>query len=196
MTLPDPLSEGIADVDPAAATTMYTNLGIDLNSAMEILSRRSSVIPQNRTTDNGSANDIDIYTLQKNLNGLSSKVACGCCPVVSGLDSYPDSGAVMSKEHHQTGQLIDIGTTSLNDDNRDNEGDENQTKGINSAIHNEAKAKDILDKQERLKVAQQQAVTRQEELASMIQSMTVNDTISAIFNTQEERVKCYRFFDE
>jgi hypothetical protein len=196
MTLPDPLNEGVAVADPAAATTMNTNRGIDLNSAMEILSQRSFVMPQNRTTENESPNDSAIDALQQNLNGLSSKVACGCCSVVRDLDSVPDSGTATTEEHRPTGQLINIGKTPWNDNNKGTEGYENQTKGINSAIHIDAKATDILDKQGQLKVAQQLAVARQEELASMIQSLTINDTISAILNTQEERVKCYRFFDE
>lgn len=164
--------------DPAAATTMSTNnLGIDLNSALDILAQRTSAHAQHQTTENDNPNDSDIAALQESLNGISSKIGCGCCPVPNNVDNI-DGGL----EHLQrNGQVIDVGALTLND------GDKNSDNARNA---------DVLDSQEQLKFTQQQAVDRQVQLMSTIQSMTTNDTISAIFNTQEERVKCYRFFDE
>ena len=164
--------------DPAAATTMSTNnLGIDLHSALDILAQRTSAHAQHQTTENDNPNDSDIAALQESLNGISSKIGCGCCPVPNNLDNI-DGGL----EHLQrNGQVIDVGALTLND------GDKNSDNARNA---------DVLDSQEQLKLTQQQAVDRQVQLMSTIQSMTTNDTISAIFNTQEERVKCYRFFDE
>lgn len=164
--------------DPAAATTMSTNnLGIDLNSALDILAQRTSAHTQHQTTENDNPNGSDIAALQESLNGISSKIGCGCCPVPNNIDNI-DGGL----EHLQrNGQVIDVGALTLND------GDNNSDNARNA---------DVLDSQEQLKFTQQQAVDRQVQLMSTIQSMTTNDTISAIFNTQEERVKCYRFFDE
>ena len=182
--------------DPAAATTMSTNnLGIDLNSALDILAQRTSAHTQHQTTENDNPNDSDIAALQESLNGISSKIGCGCCPVPNNLDNI-DGGL----EHLQrNGQVIDVGALTLNDgdNNSDNGGNKSRSMETKHAVYNEkARNADVLDSQEQLKFTQQQAVDRQVQLMSTIQSMTTNDTISAIFNTQEERVKCYRFFDE
>ena len=207
MPLHEPTLEVETDVPVTTTTTTNTaaNLGIDLNTALEILSlRSSSVLPMqnNQTIESENPNDFNVTTLQNNLNGLSSKVGCGCCSIVNGLDET-DSGIASSQQQHPTGQLIDIGTTTpLNYESsgsNNNTGDGNRTMTeINSAMLNEVSSAsaDILDKQEQQKMAQQQAIARQEQLSSTIHSMTISDVISAIFHTQEERVKCYRFFDE
>jgi hypothetical protein len=197
MPLHEPLMEVMTDVEPVTSTTIGTNRGIDLTAALEILSLRSSVLPQNQTIENENPNDFDVTALQQNLNGISSKVGCGCCSIVHSLDEIDSSGVASSQEQHPSGQLIDLGITTLDYNNSNsNAGDENVTTEVKSTMYNETTDLDILDKQEQQKVAQEQAVARQELLASTIRSMTTNDVISAIFHTQEDRVKCYRFFDE
>lgn len=197
MPFNEPLMEMMNDAEPVKSRTNGTNRGIDLTSALEILSLRSSVLPQNQTIENENPNDFDVTALQHNLNGISSKVGCGCCPMVHGLDEIDSKGITSSQQQHPSGQLIDLGITTLDYDNSNgNTGDKNITTEVKSTMHNEATDLDILDKQEQQKQAQELAVARQEQLASTIHSMTTNDAISAIFHTQEDRVKCYRFFDE
>ena len=182
--------------DPAATMSISANLGIDLNTALEILLRRSpSVHTQNKTIENENPHDIDITTLHQKLNGISSKLGCGCCPDINSLHELA-GGLVASEQQKSNGQVIDIGATTLDYDNLSNCEEKGLKTEVKPALYNESIAADILDKQERLKITQQQAVARQVQLLSTIQSMTINDTISAIFHTQEERVKCYRFFDE
>ena len=199
--------------DPNAATTVMgtttgstgtntdTNRGIDLQEAWQILSRRSTSSsahpPQHSALINESPSDMDITALQQNLNGIPSHIGCGCCSVANGGDDDPAGpGGVVGTFERPTGQVIDIGATALDDGSIENNADANVTPETNATMDDEAIAANTLDQPEQFNVTQQQAVARQAQFMSTIQSMTTKEIITAIFQTQEERVKCYRFFDE
>jgi hypothetical protein len=180
----------------ATTTTTNANHGIDLNTALDILSRRTAARSQNQAIENENPNDnMDTITLQRTLNGISSQVGCGCCSTtLTGSIDDPVGDSVISEEQRRNGQVIDIGVSTL--DYKSSSGNESMTVERKSTMHDKALAAEILDQQEKLKSTQEQAVVRQAQLLSTIQSMTTNDAISAIFHTQEQRVKCYRFFEE
>jgi hypothetical protein len=177
-------TEAMATMGTAAdASTLTSNIGIDLNTALELLSHRSLVSHQSK--DNKNPNISQNPKSDNISNEAISKSGFGCCSVANFNPENVSLSSIQSTSQ-MDGQLIDIGTLIEDQDDA--------TKQYEAI--NDRKDQEVLDKQKDQHEAQQRVLKRQEELAITIQSMTIKEVISTIFHTQEERVRSYRFFDE
>jgi hypothetical protein len=182
-------SEAMANGGTVVAVTSTTpsNVGIDLNTALEILSQRSSL--SHNVTDNKNPTVSRNSTSDLVSNGSIRKSVCECCSVVNENESQLPS---LNSTSQREGQLIDIGTVI---DHQDDPLQESFTIEKHE-VFEEKNEQEVHGKQKEQHETQQRALERQQQLAITIQSMTIKEIISVIFRTQEERVRTYRFYEE
>jgi hypothetical protein len=175
---------------PNAASIAPNNTGIDLSTAVGILSLRlEKQPPSNIEQNSGESNDDNVSN--KVINRTTETGGCVCCQVARNDASVLSSMNTISPSQ---GQFVDLCTTlDGNDEHERNSDMEHSAK--TDRKENEVDAL-LQEKQKEQRDAQQRAIERQQELAIKLQSMSVKDIIFTVFHTQEGRVQAYRFYDE
>jgi hypothetical protein len=168
------------------------SVAIDLNAALDILAQRSSshLGPDHR----GHVSHDDAGQLPNTaLSSAEASRSCGCC--VPGTVDDPNSSSSWNARMKFQGQCIEVGSSAVGEDPLAPFLNDTKPGLGTNAIENEFNASLWKNQKEQID-AQQRAVVRQEELASKLESMSIEEVIAIVFQVQEGRVETYRFYDE
>lgn len=165
---------------PTEPSVDKNKLGIDFNVALDILSQRTATIDnaENTITSSTDSNNASATT-----TSLSESKRCDCR---QNLVSFDPNDLPYKKQQPQQnlGQVIDVGSALEDQDSLDERNVYVETDPV------------ALQKKREQQATQEQARQRRDQLLTTIQSMPINEIISTIFQTQEERVRTYRFYDD